>query len=204
MGIGINTGQVIVGNIGSDVRTKYGAVGAAINVAYRIESQTVGGQVLIGPETYARVGDILDVRGARPARLKGIPEPVILHEVVGVRGRYGVTLTSRSPIPLRSLNPALPVVCRLLDGAVVTDTGIAGHLVRASTEAAELRLQQPIEPRSTIQIEMDGRPEPDALGYARVTSVEQADGTVSVSVIFTALPPRLRRLVEPLAEVPAP
>ena len=49
MGIGINTGDVIVGNIGSEKRTKYGAVGAAINLAYRIESQTVGGQVLLGP-----------------------------------------------------------------------------------------------------------------------------------------------------------
>ena len=46
MGIGINTGEVIVGNIGSLKRTKYGAVGSAINTAYRIESYTVGGQIL--------------------------------------------------------------------------------------------------------------------------------------------------------------
>ncbi|MGH7332116.1 MAG: adenylate/guanylate cyclase domain-containing protein [Candidatus Rokuibacteriota bacterium] len=57
MGIGIHTGEVIVGNIGSERRTKYGAVGTAVNLAYRIESQTVGGQVLISPSTYARVRD---------------------------------------------------------------------------------------------------------------------------------------------------
>jgi adenylate cyclase len=43
MGIGINTGEVIVGNIGSLQRSKYGAVGSAINTTYRIESHTIGG-----------------------------------------------------------------------------------------------------------------------------------------------------------------
>ncbi|MCZ6876263.1 MAG: adenylate/guanylate cyclase domain-containing protein, partial [bacterium] len=52
MGIGINTGEVIVGNIGSEKRTKYGALGTPINMAYRIESHTVSGQVLISPSTY--------------------------------------------------------------------------------------------------------------------------------------------------------
>ena len=49
MGVGINTGEVIVGNIGSEKRTKYGAMGTAINMAYRIESHTVSGQGLHQP-----------------------------------------------------------------------------------------------------------------------------------------------------------
>jgi adenylate cyclase len=55
MGIGINTGPVVVGNLGSEARTKYGIVGAVVNVASRIESNTVGGQVLVGEATYAKV-----------------------------------------------------------------------------------------------------------------------------------------------------
>ena len=62
MGIGINTGEVIVGNIGSEKRTKYGAVGSAINAAYRIESYTVGGQILISPTTYEHVRSLVQVR----------------------------------------------------------------------------------------------------------------------------------------------
>ncbi|MFP6891195.1 MAG: adenylate/guanylate cyclase domain-containing protein [Nitrospinota bacterium] len=42
MGIGINTGEVIVGNIGSEKKTKYSAIGTTINTAYRIESYTGG------------------------------------------------------------------------------------------------------------------------------------------------------------------
>ena len=62
MGIGINTGEVIVGNIGSLKRSKYGAVGSAINTAYRIESHTVGGQILLSPDTYERVQGLAQVR----------------------------------------------------------------------------------------------------------------------------------------------
>ena len=47
MGIGINTGEVVVGNIGSLKRTKYGIVGSQVNLTYRIESYTTGGQILI-------------------------------------------------------------------------------------------------------------------------------------------------------------
>src|SRR5436309_13986801 len=50
MGIGINTGEAVVGNIGSEQRTKYAVVGAAVNLAARVESCTVGGQILRSEE----------------------------------------------------------------------------------------------------------------------------------------------------------
>jgi len=54
MGIGINTGTVIAGNIGSEMRLKYGIVGAPVNIASRIESDSVGGQVLVGCKQHAK------------------------------------------------------------------------------------------------------------------------------------------------------
>jgi adenylate cyclase len=46
IGVGINTGPVVVGNVGSELLTKYGVVGHHVNIASRIESCSVGGQVL--------------------------------------------------------------------------------------------------------------------------------------------------------------
>jgi adenylate cyclase len=51
MGIGINTGSVVVGNIGSENKMKYGCMGQTVNIAGRLEGLTVGGQVLITEHT---------------------------------------------------------------------------------------------------------------------------------------------------------
>jgi adenylate cyclase len=56
MGIGLHTGEAVVGNIGSEQRAKYAVVGSAVNVASRVESATVGGQVLLTARTLAELG----------------------------------------------------------------------------------------------------------------------------------------------------
>ena len=85
MGIGINTGEVVVGNIGSLKRSKYGAVGSAINIAYRIESCTNGGQILISPTTYEKVQSLIHVRGKNEVKLKGIEDPITIYDVCGIK-----------------------------------------------------------------------------------------------------------------------
>ena len=75
MGIGVNTGSVVVGNIGSERRTKYSVVGSDVNFASRMEAFALAGQVLISASTYSRVQgpggsgqglDRGDERGAGP------------------------------------------------------------------------------------------------------------------------------------------
>ena len=61
MGIGINTDAVILGKIGSEKRTKYGVLGAAVNLTGRIESYTTEGQILISPGTRAAVASELRI-----------------------------------------------------------------------------------------------------------------------------------------------
>jgi adenylate cyclase len=61
MGIAVNTGEAVVGNIGSDLRAKYGAVGRTIGETARLESLTVGGQVLISEATRADIGPAVKI-----------------------------------------------------------------------------------------------------------------------------------------------
>ena len=59
MGIGLHTGQVVLGNIGSPERMKYGVVGRHVNLTSRIQSYTTGGQILITDATRREAGSSL-------------------------------------------------------------------------------------------------------------------------------------------------
>ena len=85
MGIGIHTGQAILGNIGSTVRMKYDMIGRDVSLASRIESYTEGGQILISSETLAEVADqvILNPAGSMIIQPKGIQGDIRVHDVVG-------------------------------------------------------------------------------------------------------------------------
>jgi class 3 adenylate cyclase len=205
MGIGIHTGEVIVGNIGSERRVKYGAVGAAINLAYRIESQTVGGQVLISPTTYERVRALVDLRGSLEAYLKGVAEVITLYDVGAVRGSRAVALPAAARAPLVPVEPPLPVICHPVDQGRVAAVGIRGLVVRASREALAMRLAYPVAPRSTVVVTLDGA---DLRGphqvYGKVERVDaMADGSVVALVVTTSLPAEMQRLLQPRASIEA-
>ena len=95
MGIAVNTGEVVVGNIGSEKRAKYGAVGAQVNFTGRVESFTVGGQVLVSAKTYERLSDQLDLGGTLTVEMKGVPGKVLLYDVKGIKGDYAARLEDR-------------------------------------------------------------------------------------------------------------
>jgi class 3 adenylate cyclase len=89
MGIGLHAGEVVVGNIGSETRAKYGIIGSAVNLAHRIQAQAQGGEVVISEAAYRQAGSGLVVRKEFPARLKGIQEPMTLYVVEDISSEPG-------------------------------------------------------------------------------------------------------------------
>ncbi len=83
-GIGINCGSAIVGNIGSEKRMDYTAIGDTVNTAARLESNAQRGQILISEEVYKRISDKVKVNVVGELQLKGKETPILTYEVTDV------------------------------------------------------------------------------------------------------------------------
>ena len=82
MGMGLNTGIVLAGNIGSERRTDYTVVGDEVNVAQRFEASAGPGQILMTGSTYERVKDVVLVRELGHLRVAGKQEGVMAYDVL--------------------------------------------------------------------------------------------------------------------------
>src|SRR6185369_3949527 len=106
--IAVSTGPVVVGNIGSEKRAKYGVVGSQINLTSRIESFTVGGQILISDSTREAAGADLVLGRQIEVQAKGFHDPIRLHDLLGLGGEYALRLPESGEALVR-LSREIPV-----------------------------------------------------------------------------------------------
>ncbi|MCI6720424.1 MAG: PAS domain-containing protein [Clostridiales bacterium] len=178
MGIGINTGEVIVGNIGSEKRTKYGVVGSHVNLCGRIESYTVGGQVLISPETRAAVAEPLVIAMEQEVFPKGVKEPLRLSHVTGIGGRYNLSCKQcgEDPQPLAAPCAVEFYIIRDKHCTLLPSTGRLTALCRTG---AVLETGAALAPYDNLELEAGGKL------FAKVLSRNETGWLLR----FTAAPP---------------
>ena len=191
MGIGLNETEVIVGNIGSNKRSKYAVVGSGVNMTSRIESYTVGGQILISESVRQAAGEILRIDSQRDVLPKGVETPLRIYEVGGIAGRYNLVLEGIAPAMV-SLARQIPLRYTVLEGKDVGKKGLEGSVVRLSKIWAEITLRSSVELLTNLKMNLRDVDENlsvrDFYGKVIKRSEEKEQNHV---VHFTSVPPEV-------------
>ncbi|MEW6363650.1 MAG: response regulator [Acidobacteriota bacterium] len=193
MGIALNTGPVVAGNNGSEMRAKYGVVGTHVNLAGRIESFTVGGQILMTESTRLAAGPDVVIGRTFALNAKGFRDPVVAHELVGIGGPDRISLEPVQDV-FRRLHAEVPVECWVLSGKLIDTESFSGSIVGVSPRGALLRSDS--RPASLVDLRVriaaDALPGAEVDAYAKV--VDSRHGEIQLR--FTAVRPELRRYLD--------
>ncbi|MGR3220083.1 MAG: adenylate/guanylate cyclase domain-containing protein, partial [Candidatus Anammoxibacter sp.] len=152
MGIGINTGDIVVGNIGSIKRAKYGVVGKNVNLTSRIESYTIGGQILISESTLNACGSTIKTINQMEVEPKGVAKPITIYEVGGMGGDFNLNIPEKKKIEFVEMTERLPVKFTVIQDKHVNADVYEGKIVSLALDAAKIDTEQSVEGLSNLKI----------------------------------------------------
>lgn len=200
MGIALHRGEVIAGNIGSDKRAKYGVVGTTVNLTSRIETYTVGGQILISEAVFKDAGSTILVGGEMSVKAKGLKEPMTAYDLRGIGAPEHLHLPARS-LELRAPQKPISVEFFVLEGKTIGETVHRGSFREVSLRGAILDTVAPLTPHTNLKmhvIDDGGRALAGDL-YAKVISADAADlpdDTQGAVLYFTSSPPEIETYIK--------
>lgn len=190
MGVGLNQAEVVAGNIGSSKRSKYAVVGGGVNLASRIESYAVGGQVLISESILRELSGALRIDGELGVLPKGAENALRIFLVGGIGGEFNLTLEGDQS-ELSALQERVPLFYMVIDGKHVGGQIQECQLISLSHKGAEVNLSTPVEPLTNLKLslkEAEGELAAKDL-YAKVIEVKDGGGTHLIR--FTGVPPEI-------------
>lgn len=188
MGIGLNETEVIVGNIGSQKRSKYAVVGSGVNQTSRIESYSVGGQILISESVYKTAGDILRIDSQRDVSVKGAELPLRIYTIGGIAGTWNLALEHEVSDRI-ILEQQIPVSVKIVAHKDVRTEEKQGFISTLSKGGAGLILPAPVPMMTNLKMnlaQVDDRLS-SAHFYCKVTGLSEKNENVC-TVKFTAVP----------------
>lgn len=201
MGIALHTGEVVVGNIGSTKRSKYGVVGRTVNLTARIESFTVGGQVLVSPALIRAASSGLILGDEIEVHAKGMREAIECRGLLGHEDHADLVLEEEETT-FTTLPKPLPIYYVRLTDKHLDEQMQPATLVSLSRRRAVVETAGPLPHYANIMLRLEaeaGDEEPPEL-YAKV--IRPLDNSSKRYLIhFTSVPLGMRERLYSLTKM---
>lgn len=174
MGIGIDSGNAVVGDVGSILRREYAALGAVAGVAGRLAAQSLRGQVLLSDAAYRLVRDFVLVGGLSSLRVRGRRAPVGVYELLGTTRPRALSVPRRDVRKSPRVSVQMPCYFQKVRGPNLLGSLHCGQVLDMGYNG--IRMVSPVQLDSYSEVKMElslqllGNRTSDI--YARVISVE--------------------------------
>lgn len=170
-GIGIHAGEAFIGNIGSEQFMRYNVIGQVVNLCSRIQTYSIGGQILVSEQTEAYLKGKLRLHKKFEISMKGIHDKLMVCDICAIDGVHSARLAETEEERLISLEQPISAILYLLQGKSVIRASVKGDIMAVSAHRICISCEEKDRHEFSLYQDMEvvvG----DENAYAKILSIE--------------------------------